>query len=67
MKEPARRARLGRHPEQQHVFQFGKYRNERYEDVTEETPDYSFWGSQERKTEQVPSRSLCARKGGNKQ
>ena len=49
MEEPARRARLGRHPEQQHVFQFGKYRNERYEDVTEETPDYYFWGSQERK------------------
>ena len=49
MEEPARRARLGRHPEKQHVFQFGKYRNERYEDVTEETPDYYFWGSQERK------------------
>ena len=49
MEEPARRARLGRHPEQQHVFQFGKYWNERYEDVTEETPDYYFWGSLERK------------------
>ena len=49
MEEPARRARLGRHPEKHHVFQFGKYRNERYEDVTEETPDYYFWGSQERK------------------
>ena len=49
MEEPARRARLGRHPEQQHVFQFGKYGNERYEDVTEETPDYYFWCSQERK------------------
>ena len=48
MEEPARRARRGRHPEQQHLFQFGKYRNERYEDVTEETPDYYFWGSQER-------------------
>ena len=36
-------------PEKHHVFQFGKYRNERYEDVTEETPDYYFWGSQERK------------------
>ena len=47
--ETARRARLGRHPEKHHVFQFGKYRNERYEDVTEETPDYYFWGSQERK------------------
>ena len=31
------------------MFQFGKYRNERYEDVTEGTPDYYFWGSQERK------------------
>ena len=49
MEEPARRARLGRHPEKHHVFQFGKYRNERYEDVTEESPDYYFWGSQERK------------------
>ena len=39
----------GRHPEQRHVFQFGKYRNESYEDVTEETPDYYFWGSHERK------------------
>ena len=29
MEEPARRARLGRHPEKHHVFQFGKYRNER--------------------------------------
>ena len=53
MEEPARRARLGRHPEKHHVFQFGKYRNERYEDVTEETPDYNFWGSQERKPKQV--------------
>ena len=49
MEEPARRARLGQHPEQQHVFHFGKYWNERYEDVTEETADYYFWGSQERK------------------
>ena len=49
MEEPARRARLGRDPEQHHVFHFGKYRNERYEDVTEESPDYYFWGSQERK------------------
>ena len=49
MEEPARRARLGRHPEKHHVFQFGKYRNERYEDVTEESPDYYFWSSQERK------------------
>ena len=40
------------------MFQFGKYRNERYEDVTEETPDYHFWGSQERKAEQVPSKLL---------
>ena len=45
MEEPARRARLRRHPEKQPVFQFGKCRNERYEDVTEETPDYYFWGS----------------------
>ena len=95
MEEPARRARLGRHPEQQHVFQFGKYRNERYEDVTEESPDFYFWGLLERKpskylqhhlewvTEHYVvdsvrstltskttgriSRSLCARKGGNKQ
>ena len=49
MEEPARRARLGRHPEEHYVFQFGKYRNERYEDVTEESPDYYFWGSQKRK------------------
>ena len=49
MEEPARRPRLGRHPKQRHVFQFGKYRNESYEDVTEETPDYYFWGSQGRK------------------
>ena len=49
MEELVRRARLGRHPEQRHVFQFGKYRNESYEDVTEETPDYYFWGLQERK------------------
>ena len=49
VEEPARRAPLGRHPEQLHVFQFGKYRNERCEDVTEETPDYYFWCSQERK------------------
>ena len=49
MEEPARRARLGRHPEQRHVFRLGKYWNERYEDVTEETPDCCFWGSQERK------------------
>ena len=49
MEEPARRARLGRHAEKHHVFQFGKYRNERYEDVTEETPDFYFRGSQERK------------------
>ena len=50
MEEPVRRARLGRHPEQRHVFQFGKYRNESYEDVTEETPNYYFWGLQERKS-----------------
>ena len=31
------------------MFHFGTYRNETYEDVTEETPDYYFWGSQERK------------------
>ena len=43
MEERARRARLGRHPEKHHVFQFGKYRNERYEDVIEESPDYNFW------------------------
>ena len=49
VEEPARRVHLGRHPEQRHVFQFGKFRNERYEDVTEETPDYYFWCSQERK------------------
>ena len=49
MEEPASRARLGRHPEKHHVFRSGEYRNERYEDVTEETPDYYFWGSQERK------------------
>ena len=49
MEEPARRARLGGHLEKHHVFQFGKYRNERYEDVTEESPDYYFWSSQERK------------------
>ena len=49
VEEPARRARLGRHPEQHHVFQFGKYWNVRHEDVTEETPDYYFWVSQERK------------------
>ena len=66
LEEPARRARLGRHPEQHHMFQFGKYRNERYEDVTEETPDYNFWGSQERKPSKYPStllgmvdRTLC--------
>ena len=66
MEEPARRARLGRHPEQQHVFQFGKYRNERYEDVTEESPDFYFWGLLGTETEQVPStppgmgdRTLC--------
>ena len=47
--EPARRARLGRHPEKLYVFQFGKIRNERCEDVTEESPDYYFRGSQERK------------------
>ena len=49
MEEPARRARLFHHPEKQHVFQFGKYRNERYDDVTGETPDYYVWSSQERK------------------
>ena len=49
MEEPARRARLGGHLEKHHVFRFGKYRNERYEDVTEESPDYYFWSSQERK------------------
>ena len=38
VEEPARRARLGRHPEEQHVFQFGMYRNERYEEVTEKHP-----------------------------
>ena len=38
MEEPARRARLGRHPEKQHVFQFRKYRNERYENMTKKTP-----------------------------
>ena len=47
VEEPARRARLGQHPEQRHVFQFGKCRIERYEDVTEETPDCYLWGSQE--------------------
>ena len=49
MEETARRARLGRHPEQRHVFEFGKFRNESYEDVTEEKPDYYFWVSHERK------------------
>ena len=101
VEEPARRARLGRHPEQRHVFRFGKYRNERYEDVTEKTPDYYFWGSQERMPSKYlqhylewvtehydvnlvrstltskatgrileakrSSRSLCARKDGNRQ
>ena len=66
MEEPARRARLGRHPEKHHVFQFGKYRNERYEYVTEETPDYYFLGLVGTETKQVPStllgmgdRTLC--------
>ena len=56
--EPARRARLGRHPEKHHVFQFGKYRNERYEDVTEETSDYYFLVFAGKETKQVPSTLL---------
>ena len=66
MEEPARRARLGRHPEKHHVFQFVKYRNERYEDVTEESPDYYFLGFAGTETKQVPltlfglgDRTLC--------
>ena len=58
MEEPARRARLGQHPEKQHVFQFGKYRNERCEDVTEETPDYYYLGFAGTETMQVPSTLL---------
>ena len=66
MEEPARRARLGRHPEKHHVFQFGKYRNERYEDVTEENTQLLFLGFAGTETKQVPStllgmgdRTLC--------
>ena len=58
MEEPARRARLGQLPEKQHVFQFGKYRNERYEDVSEETPDFYFWGFAGTETKKVPSALL---------
>ena len=46
--ELSRRARIGQHPQQGNMFQFGKYRNESYEDVTEESRDDNFWGSQER-------------------
>ena len=36
--EPARRARMGWHPQQRPMFQFGKYRNEAHEDATEKSP-----------------------------
>eukprot|EP00974_Lingulodinium_polyedra_P122114 11181594-Lingulodinium_polyedra.AAC.1 len=41
---PARRARKGPKEKDPYVFKFGKCRNEKHQDITEESPDYFFWG-----------------------